>query len=173
MAKENKRRRRRRPLAGRHILTLGALALLGLSGYELWIRVEDFLAWTSGIRHLSAVRGTPFVQDLSIVFEAQEMRELGYKMLFLVLSMLFALICVIRRKRAKGAWLLILLDLAVVGAGAYLGLYSLRFTDWAQTLKLVPLGLILAGCVINIIHRQTLRKRHRKERREPAPGGMR
>ena len=40
MAKENKRRRRRRPLAGRHILTLGALALLGLSGYELWIRVD-------------------------------------------------------------------------------------------------------------------------------------
>lgn len=173
MAKENKRHRRRRPLAGRHILTLGALALLGLSGYELWIRVEDFLAWTSGIRHLSAVRGTPFVQDLSIVFEAQEMRELGYKMLFLVLSMLFALICIVRRSRARGAWALMVLDLAVVGAGAYLGLYSLRFTDWAQTLKLVPLGLILAGCVINIIHRQTLRKRHRKERREPAPGGMR
>ena len=51
-----KPRGHRRPsLFGRHPLTLGALALLGLSGYELWIRVEDFWAWTSGIRHLSQI----------------------------------------------------------------------------------------------------------------------
>ena len=62
-------RRRRRPLHGRHLLTLGALALLGLSGYELWIRLEDFWAWSAGIQHLSQVRGTPFIQDLAIVFE--------------------------------------------------------------------------------------------------------
>ena len=170
---DKRKRRRRRPLMGRHPLTLGALALLGLSGYELWIRLEDFWAWTAGIRHLSQVRGTPFVQDLAIVFEAPEMRQLGFKMLFLLGAVIFAIICLFRRNRAKGAWALMVLDLAVVGAGAYLGLYSLRFTDWAQTLKLVPLGLILAGCVINLIHRQNLRRRHRKERREPVPGGMR
>ena len=160
---EKKKRRRR--LCGRHLLTLGALALLGLSGYELWIRLEDFWAWTAGIRHLSAVRGTPFVQDIGIIFEAPEMRQLGYKMLFLVLTMLFALICVIRRNHARGAWLLILLDAAAAGSGVWLGLYSLRPSDWAQTLKLVPLALILAGCVMNMVHRVVRRHRRRKKKR--------
>ena len=88
-------KRRRRPLHGRHLLTLGALALLGLSGYELWIRLEDFWAWSSGIRHLSQVRGTPFIQDMAIVFEAPEMRQLGYKMLFLLGAVIFAIICLL------------------------------------------------------------------------------
>ena len=148
---ENKRRRVRERLFGRHPLTLGALALLGLSGYELWIRAEDFWAWTSGIRHLSQVRGTPFIQDLGIVFEAPEMRALGFKLAFLVCAVIFAIVCLCRRSCSRGAWLLLLLDLALAGGGAWLGLYSLRFTDWAQTLKLVPLALIAVGCVINMI----------------------
>ena len=41
------------------LLCFGALGLLGVSGYELWIRLEDFWAWTKGVRHLSATRGTP------------------------------------------------------------------------------------------------------------------
>ena len=40
----SKKKRRRRRLSGRHMLTLGALSLLGVSGYELWIRLEDFWA---------------------------------------------------------------------------------------------------------------------------------
>lgn len=145
------RGRRRRPsLFGRHPLTVGALALLGLSGYELWIRIEDFWAWTSGIRHLSQVRGTPFIQDLGIVFEAPEMRQLGYKMLFLLACAIFALICVIRRNRDRGAWLLLLMDIAVAIGGGLLGLYTLRPTDWAQALKLVPLALIALGCIMNL-----------------------
>ena len=159
----SKERKRRRPLAGRHLVTLGALALLALSGYELWIRWEDFWAWSAGVRHLSAVRGTPFVEDLAIVFEEPRMRELGYKILFLCLSLVFALICLLRRSRARGAWIIIALDVAVAGAGAYLGLYSLQPSDWAQMLKLAPLGLILAGCVVNLLHRQARRRRRRKE----------
>ena len=142
----SKEKKRRRPLAGRHLVTLGALALLALSGYELWIRWEDFWAWSAGVRHLSAVRGTPFVEDLAIVFEEP-----------------FALICLLRRSRARGAWIIIALDVAVAGAGAYLGLYSLQPSDWAQVLKLAPLGLILAGCVVNLLHRQARRRRRRRE----------
>ena len=160
---EKKKRRRR--LCGRHLLTLGALALLGLSGYELWIRLEDFWAWTAGIRHLSAVRGTPFVQDIGIIFEAPEMRQLGYKMLFLVLTMLFALICVIRRNHARGAWLLILLDIAAAGSGVWLGLYSFNLSDLAQTLKLVPLALIFVGCALNLVQRIVRRRRRKKRKR--------
>ena len=175
------------PLAGRHWLTLGALALLGLSGYELWIRLEDFWAWTRGIRHLSAVRGTPFVQDLAIVFEAPEMRKLGFKLLFLSIAIVFALICVLWRRRATGAWLIIVMDLVVMGAGVWLGLYSYHPGDWAQALKLIPLLLILVGGVVNIIHDGQLRRGAGRQRQSddqerpeehrrghvPGPGGVR
>lgn len=163
---EARKRRRRRPLHGRHLLTLGALALLGLSGYELWIRLEDFWAWSSGIRHLSQVRGTPFIQDMAIVFEAPEMRRLGFKLLFLLGAVIFAVICLFRRNRAKGAWLLLILDAALAVGGALLGLYSPHPSDWAQALKLAPIALIAAGCVINIVHRRVLRRR-RYQRRPP------
>ena len=156
-------RRRRHPLFGRHPLTIGALSLLGLSGYELWIRIEDFWIWTSGIRHLSAVRGTPFLEDLAIIFEAPEMRRLGFKLLFLFFAIVFALICLFRRNRASGAWALIGLDVALAGSGALLGLYSLHPSSWAQVLKLVPLVLITAGCIMNIAHRASL-CRHRRAR---------
>ena len=161
---EPRNRRRRRPLHGRHPLTLGALALLGLSGYELWIRLEDFWAWTSGIRHLSQVRGTPFVQDLAIVFQAPEMRQLGFKMLFLLGAFIFAIVCLFRRNRARGEWLLIVLDLALAAGGWLLGLYSFHPSDWAQVLKLVPLALIAAGSAINIAHRHVLRRRRAQRR---------
>lgn len=157
-------RKKRRPLHGRHLLTLGALALLGLSGYELWIRLEDFWAWTSGIRHLSQVRGTPFIQDLAIVFEAPEMRQLGFKLLFLLGAVIFAIICLFRRNRARGAWVLLALDAALAVGGGLLGLYSLRPSDWAQVLKLVPIALIAAGCTINIVHCQALRRRRSQRR---------
>ena len=153
-------RRRHRRLNGRHLLTLGALALMGLSGYELWIRLEDFWAWTAGVRHLSAVRGTLFLEDLKIIFEAPEMRALGFKLLFLVVTLVFAVVCIVRRNRARGAWILMALDAAVAGLGVYLGLYSLRPTDWAQALKLIPLALIMAGCIVNYIHRAALKKKH-------------
>ncbi|MBR6218995.1 MAG: hypothetical protein IKQ80_00360 [Clostridia bacterium] len=158
---EKRRPRHLRPLCGRHPLTVGALALLAMSGYELWVRLEDFWAWTSGIRHLSKVRGTPFLQDLVIVFEAPEMRSLGFKMLFLLAAIIFAIVCLVRRSRGPGAWVLLGLDVALAGAGAFMGLYSLHPSDWLQGLKLAPLALIAAGCVMNIVHRASLRRRSR------------
>lgn len=158
----------RRKLKGRHLLTIGALALLALSAYELWIRIEDFWAWTAGIRHLSAVRGNSFAEDLVIVFETPAMRQLGYKMLFLILTMIFSLICLIRRDHARGGWILMLMDAAVAGTGAYLGLYSLNWTDWAQVLKLLPLMMIMVGLIINYINRAIrLRRRRQRPARPP------
>lgn len=147
------------PLCGRHPLTLGSVSLLGLSGYELWVRLEDFWAWTRGIRHLSRVRKTPFLEDLAIIFEAPEMRQLGLKLLFLALAVVFALVCIFRRNRPRGAWLLLLLDGALAGTGAWLGLYSLHPTDWAQGLKLAPMALVAVGCVMNIAHDRALATR--------------
>ena len=153
------------------MLTLGALSLMALSGYELWIRVEDFWAWTAGVRHLSRVRGTSFIEDLGIIFQVPEMRALGCKLAFLLVTLVFALICLIRRSRARGGWFLILLDIATAGFGLWLGLYTFDPSNWMQLLKLAPLALILAGCVTNYIHRGILRRR-RRERHEgpPEPG---
>lgn len=160
-------KRNSRRLCGRHMLTLGALALFGVSGYELWIRLEDFWAWTKGIRHLSAVQGTSFIANMGIIFETPEMRQLGYKLLFLCAAILFGLVCLIRRNRARGAWALMVLDLAVAFGGWRLGVYGFHPADWAQTLKLAPLALILIGCAANMIHR-SVRRRRRRERREGA-----
>ena len=98
----SRRKKPRRNLNGRHMLTLGALSLLGVSGFELWIRLEDFWAWTQGIRHLSEVQQPSFVRNMSIIFETPSMRDLGYKMLFLCAAILFGLVCLIRRDRAAG-----------------------------------------------------------------------
>ena len=144
-------KRPRRPLRqGRHPLLLGSVSLFGVSAYELWVRFEDFWAWTSGIRHLSSVRRTPFLQDMAIVFEAPEMQQLGLNMLFLIVTMIFGLICLIRRNRARGAAALMAMDVVVAGIGAWLGLYSLRLSDWTQVIKLIPLALIFIGCALNL-----------------------
>ena len=158
-------RRPRRHLNGRHMLTLGALSLFGVSAYELWIRLEDFWAWTQGIRLLSAVQQTSFVRNMSIIFETPSMRELGYKMLFLCATILFGLICLIRRNRAKGAWVLMVLDVAVGVGGCLLGVFGFHPSNWAQTLKLLPLILIMAGCITNYIHRSILKRRYRDRKR--------
>ena len=107
-----------------------------------------------------------------IIFETPSMRDLGYKMLFLCAAILFSLICLSRRNRAKGAWFLMVLDVAVGIGGSLLGVFGFHPSNWAQTLKLIPLVLILAGCMTNYIHRAILkrkyraRKRRRRERRE-------
>ena len=152
-------RPKRPKLWGRHPLTVGALALAGVSGYELWVRLDDFWAWTSGIRHLSAVRGTPFLEDMAIIFEDPAMRQLGFKLLFLFGCVLFALICLLWRNRAGGAWALLTLDVALAIGGGALGLYSLNPGDWLQVLKLVPIALIAFGCVANRLnYRRHFRK---------------
>lgn len=148
-----------RKLNGRYLVTVGALALIALCGYELWVRLEDFRAWTAGIWHLSEVQGTPFLQNMRTIFEVPEMRDLGLKLLFLAGAFLFALLCLIRRARAHGAWVLMALDLALACCGWAAGLYKLELSNLLQLLKLLPLAAIFAGFVINYIHRSQLKKR--------------
>ncbi len=151
--------KRQRKLWGRHAVTLGALALLGLSGYELWIRLEDFRAWMKGIKHLSEELGEPFLKIIRIIFEEPDMRKLGLKLLFLVFACLFSLICLLRRDRARGAWVILAADVCLVACGVLLGLFTLRIMDWSQTWKLLPLLLIAFGCLANLADRWRRRRR--------------
>lgn len=145
---------------GRHPLTIGAVILLGLSAYELWVRLEDFHAFFLGIHHLSEVRGTSFLEDLSIVFEVPEMRMLGYKMLYLAAVVVFAIVCLVRRNRYRGMWVHLLLAIAAAVCGVFLDIYA--FSTWLQIIKLIPLGLIGVGSVINMTH-------HHRQKKLPGP----
>ena len=158
-------KKRRRKLWGRHILTVGALLLLALCGYELWIRMEDFLAWTSGVRHLSSVRGTPFWEDMAIIFEEPKMRQLGLKMLFLLALAVFALVCLTQRNRRGGACVILALDVAMAAAAMHIGLYTFSMINWVQSVKIVPQALILIGAAANLIP-----ERHKKPPAPPKPG---
>ena len=151
------KRPRHRSLIGRHPMTLGAIGLHNLSDYELWIRLETFIAWFKGLRHLSSVRGTSFLEDMIIVFETPELRLSTLTMLFQLACAVFGLVCIIRRDRARGAWVLFGIAAALAGAGFALGTYS--FFGTAQLLKLIPLALIMVGCVVNRAQRRFRRGR--------------
>lgn len=155
-----------RRLYGRHPLTIGAVILLGLSIYEFWIRFDDFQAWFLGVRHLSEVRGTPFLEDLAIIFEVPEMRLLGFKMMYLAAVIIFAVVCLVRRNRYRMMWLLLILDIAAAAAGVYLEFYAV--SSWVQLLKLIPLGLIAAGSISNMA--QWRKHRHASRRQYPDNG---
>ena len=142
----------KRKLIGRHPLTLGALILLGLSVYEIWIRFDDFQAWFLGVRHLSEVRGTPFLEDLLIIFEVPEMKQLGLKMLYLAAMIIFAVICIFRRSRPKGMWLIFILTIMSAAGGILLEIYS--FASWIQIIKLIPLALMAVGSMSNMAQRK-------------------
>ena len=142
----------RRKLAGRHPLTIGALILLGLSVYEFWIRFEDFEAWMLGIHHLSQVRGTSFFEDLGIIFEVPAMRQMAFKMLYLLAVVIFAIVCIICRNRHRGMWIILILAILAGAGGVFLEIYAL--TSWVQIIKLIPLGLIAVGSITNMARRK-------------------
>ena len=170
--KQNERPRHARPpkpprprLFGRHPLTLGALALLGLSGYELWIRLDDFWAWTAGVRHLSAVHGTSFLKDMAIIFEEPRMQRLAFQMGFLIAAVVFAAVSIIRRRRAGGWWVMAALALALGAAGYSLSLYG--FGGWIQLIKLAPLGMIAVGFTGNGAQGYVLKRREKRKKLSP------
>ena len=139
----------RRKLFGRHPLTIGAILVLGLSVYELWVRFEDFRAWFLGVKHLSEVRHTSFIEDLFIIFEVPEMRQMGWKMLYLLAVSIFAVICLLCRNRSRFMWMIFLLSLLFGAAGVFVEIYALN--SWLQILKLIPLALIAFGSISNQI----------------------
>lgn len=165
----NGKKRRRRRYCGRHLMLLGALALLVWAGYELWIRIDDFQAWTSGVRYMSAARQESFLGNLSLVLQAPEMRELTRKILFLAGCVLFSVLAICLRSRPRADVAVFVLDAALIACGCYLKIFAINFSLLPQTLKLIPLLLILVGCVMNFVQFciRRRRRRHRLERKKP------
>ena len=155
----------RRSLFGRHPLTVGAVILLGLSVYELWIRFDDFYAWFKGVRHLSEVRGTPFLDDLFIILEEPEMRMLGLKMLYLLAMIIFGIVCIVRRNRHRGMIVVFILTLLSAAGGILLEIYS--FSSWVQIIKLIPLALMAIGSFSNMAQGRKHYRDYLRELNEP------
>lgn len=159
--------------SGRGIIQLGALLLMALCGYELYIRLDDFRRWTEGIRFLSKARGENFFENMGIILQAESMVELRNILIFLVCCVLFSLFCVIFCNRPKAAYALIPADAGIILLGALLkGVMVFGFGFLAQWLKLIPLLLILAGCVINLFEGKIAArywKDHGRQESVPAP----
>lgn len=168
MEKNGKKRRRRR-YCGRHLMLIGAFALLVWAGYELWIRLDDFHAWTSGVRYMSAARQESFLGNLSLILQAPEMRELTRKLLFLAGCILFSVLAICLRSRPRADVAVFVLDAALIVCGCALSMFKISFSLLTQTLKLIPLLLILVGCVMNFVQFFIRRRRRRRrlERKKP------
>ena len=154
----NSGRRNRTPIVwrngkydGRRMLFCGALLLLALSGYELYIRMDDLIRFISSIRYMSEVKKESFINNITLVMQAPSMEGLKDILLFLMLCSLLSVICLICCNRPMASLLVIPLDAAVFLFGL-IGrpLFIFTFSGLMQLIKLVPIVLIFAGSVINL-----------------------
>ena len=167
MKMKQKKQRKRRRYIGRYLMVLGAVALLIWAGYELWIRLDDFLAWADGVKYMSAKKGESYAQNLLLIFEAPGMRELGRKMLFLLGCGVFSIVSVCLRNRPRADLLVLALDVALIVYGATLGMFDMQLSLLTQSLKLIPLLVIAAACIMNYVQFCIRRRRHRKKKHLP------
>ncbi len=141
------------PLAkpGRTLITLGAAVLLLLCAYELTIRWQDFDAWLSGIRTMSRAKNESFIANLRLIFTEPKMRSMLLVMLFLAVGTAEAILGLIPRKGVIRCAFLIALSAVMIYAGLAGNLLS--FSGWITGLRLIPIALILVGCVLLLLSR--------------------
>ena len=166
--KPKRRKPRRRPLSGRHWILIGSICLMLWAGYELYVRFDDAYAWCSGIKHLAETLNQSFLDCMRIVMETEQMRELGMKLFFLLGTELFGVAGLCLRHRGAASAVLLVLDGALVYFGARLGVLGFETKNLVQMLKLIPMALIVAGCIINLIQGaiRAARRRNKKRRME-------
>ena len=134
----------KRRYAGRHLFTLGAILLLTWAGYELYARLDTIWWALSGLWRMCSNENIPFRRALSY-FDPSMFRLV----LFLFCCVVYALFCIALRNRPRGAYLILLLGVALAWFGLdYLGLLG---SGRLELLKLIPLLMIAAGCLINLI----------------------
>ena len=153
---------------GRGMLLSGALLLLALSGYELYVRLDDFSRMVDGVRYLSAVKNESFVENLLITLEAPGMVSLRNILIFLSACVILSLVCLLCSNRPRAGVPVMLLDAAVFLSGLLLkGVAVFTFAGLLQWVKLFPLLLILIGAAVNLIEGK-LAGRYAEERRTAA-----
>jgi len=121
--------------------------MIAWAGYELAIRLDDFNAWLSGLRHLSEVRGQSFWENMRIMMEDPAMAAMVWRMVYLALCVLVGLLCLLFRNR-KG-WGVFLIPCSA-GLAAWGWLQGLLGSGWLGLAALAPFALMLVGGFLNI-----------------------
>ena len=154
---------------GRELIRLGALLLLILSAYELYIRLDDLRRVIAGIRYACAELGVSEMKFISLLFEAEEMKEYTGILVYLLLCCVLAVLGVILGNRPKAAaFVLLPLTAAVLAAGFFsAGTLTLDFSVFLQAIKLLPFLLILAGTAVNLLE-ERIAKRYGQNGNMPA-----
>lgn len=151
----------KRKYSGRYFMLLGAVALAAWAGYEFVVRMETIWWALKGVWNLCLNVGYPFWQALTF-FDSSMFNLTG----FLLACVVFALLTLGLRNRPKAGYWLIVLDVALlVAGGPVLHLFGLSILSWMQSLKLLPLLLVLVGCVVNLCDYYIARRRRRERRR--------
>lgn len=156
----------KRRYSGRYFLSLGAVALAIWAGYECWVRIDTIWWALKGVMDLCRAEGVPLARALGY-FDVQMFYLTG----FLLGCVIFSLITLLLRNRPLAGYAMLGLDGGLLWLGASLGLFGMDITSWMQSLKLFPLVLIGAGCIINLFHFYAARRR--KKKKLPAPRSQR
>lgn len=157
--------------SGRQWLILGALLLLAMTGYEFWTRLDTIRAMLGGFRqgyenlHLYELSGIPFSRyALESMRNTPDGQAIWNTMIWLLGCIAFAVTVICLRNRPTANYFLLLGDLALFFFGTWiLCVFSLNLTSWINLLKLIPLAMILAGCLITVTQFHCRRHRMKKE----------
>ena len=136
--------------AGRHLLRWGAVLLLAWSGYQFIIRLDTMWWALKGVYNLCMVEQIPFMR--AITYFDPSMFHLVAYLVCAIFGALFVLL--FANKPGAGFFsLLIALGLCVYGR-MKLNMFNVfaQPINWLQMLELIPILLIIAGCIINWAH---------------------
>ncbi len=128
-------------LRGRFVLLVAGMGLIVWGGYMLAVRMDDFTAWFSGLRHLSKVRGDSLWENFWIMMEEPAMKNMMLKMAMLLASVVLGLFCLFWSNRYRCAGALILMS---VGLGVWM------LTQGINPVQIGLLSAVLVGSVLNL-----------------------
>ena len=143
---------------GRWWLIIGALLLLGMTAYEFSARLETIVRMIGGFRQaytdlqLFELSGVPFTRYLvQAMLRTPDGMAVINIMIFLVACIAFSIICVCLRNRPMACYGLLIGDAALLTVGLILHIFYIDLINVVVMLKLIPIFMIMAGCLINII----------------------
>lgn len=141
--------------SGRFLMLFGAIFLLIWSCYELCIRCETLYANCMGMYNVVKVvhpEDSFWSYFWDYLVEEHMVREwstLGFLLMCGVLSIMG--VCL--RNRPRAGFVIIALDLFICLIGwKVMGLFGFSILNWTAIMKIIPLLLIVAGCMMNLAH---------------------
>ena len=140
------------PSWGSRLMLYGALALIVSSGYTLYVQWDTSRVWLTAIFNSNRARGSSAFEQLSLMIQTTPaLRLLLSQMLFLLATVIIAPIVMTARKRPAACAVMIPVCGLGLWAGCVLDLYSVDPERWIRLLCGVPLGLIILGCILQLI----------------------